>query len=569
MSTNRLSFPRILIDPKLSGGGIASLEPFFVLLYFSDVRESEEQWQKDQQKAARAAATRSKNGTTTGQKNAAASPTPATAAPTPFTPTTAQNRRAPLTSASHLSTQPTQAIPSIVQFPTHARTPATLVPDNYQPAYPDFGPLPGSGTHTSLNTSTAPSPSTFNAAHFQQMLERISPDHLAQMNTMLGTSLQPMDPGSGARLDLGYQGGQRGGWGSGNNYDFSSDRLGFPEGDRGSQADDEDSPAQDAPWNNQQADGASSGDEDHDGDGDVDMHNVNVQRRKRKHRFTQPDSDAEISPSAPTKKPRKKRENRRQKSRSIREVGDGDHRRVLEAAYPFIQQAVCLYTPWPLASPSRDPAADDDEFEALIDDAYDDAVERLTLDPCEFNSTNMSNEARNLLRARILQVRGCVMILVDKLVPACYGFIDIQSLSDPTPENIAVTEEANRQLVADLEGTFMYKDPTDSSDIATINRHGIFQKVLNGAFFAKKGINQRSFYFAGQELLPLETLGLFQDAIVCGIDRWKTGRYQIVDFGADTYRCIHEQSMEFLNAWVAEYELDVHPVNLAESIVEN
>jgi hypothetical protein len=44
----------------------------------------------------------------------------------------------------------------------------------------------------------------------------------------------------------------------------------------------------------------------------------------------------------------------------------------------------------------------------------------------------------------------------DKLVGAGYGFIDIQSLDDPTPENIAEVQETNRQLVADLEGKFMF-----------------------------------------------------------------------------------------------------------------
>jgi hypothetical protein len=44
----------------------------------------------------------------------------------------------------------------------------------------------------------------------------------------------------------------------------------------------------------------------------------------------------------------------------------------------------------------------------------------------------------------------------DKLVRTGYGFIDIQSLDDPTPENIAEAQETNRQLVADLEGKFMF-----------------------------------------------------------------------------------------------------------------
>ncbi|KAF7378420.1 hypothetical protein MSAN_00268600 [Mycena sanguinolenta] len=97
-----------------------------------------------------------------------------------------------------------------------------------------------------------------------------------------------------------------------------------------------------------------------------------------------------------------------------------------------------------------------------------------------------------------------------------------------------------------------------------ICRHPIFQKLFNATFFAKKGINRRSYYFAGLELLPLETLGLLMDAIVCGIDRWKSGRHEMVAFDAEVYRPVHAQSMAFLNKWVDEYRSAVHPVDLAK-----
>ncbi|KAJ6620724.1 hypothetical protein B0H10DRAFT_1945786 [Mycena sp. CBHHK59/15] len=508
----------------------------------------EEQRQRDRKKGAKAAATRDKNGTSTGRR-AASAPDPSTAAlsTTPLTPTTAQNRPAPvpLTGGSCLSTQQTQPIirqtqllaatpqssPSPlnqVQFPPRSRTPPSLVPDNYQPVYHDFGPLPGSGAHTSINNPTVTAPPNLSAAHFQQMIEKLSPEHLTQMNAILGTSLQPIDPGSSASLDLGQLGDQRGTWGGEDDYtNFGSDGSGFEGGGSGF-------PDDEGPTIKLATAPAM-----------VLMHDVDVQRKKKRKRSA-PEadltSDADDSPAAPPgkKRTRRKRVNRRQKSRSIQEF-TGDRRRVIEAAFPLIQKAVCLKLPWPLVSPSGDPAADDDDFEALIDDAYDDAVERLKLDPCEFNSQNLSNEERNL-------VCGCIMMLADGLVASEYGFTDVASLDDPTPENIAAVEE----------------NPEDVSDIATICCHRIFQKLLNRAFFAKKGINRRSYYFAGKDLLPLETLGLLNNSIVCGIDRWKTGCYQMVSFDAEIYATVHEQSMVFLNAWVAEYTLDAHPVNLAE-----
>ncbi|KAJ7767819.1 hypothetical protein B0H16DRAFT_1716729 [Mycena metata] len=161
------------------------------------------------------------------------------------------------------------------------------------------------------------------------------------------------------------------------------------------------------------------------------------------------------------------------------------------------------------------------------------------------------------------------MTEVDKLVAICFKFVDVKKLGDPTPENIAEAEGKNRQLVADLEGCFMYKVPTDTSDIGTIGRHCVFQQLLNAAFFAEKGINRRAFYFAGMDELPLETFGLFMDAVVCGIDRYKTGRYKMVDFDAEHYAHIHKESMTFLRAWVSEYQKDVHPVNLAQECLRD
>ncbi|KAJ7496738.1 hypothetical protein FB451DRAFT_1208642, partial [Mycena latifolia] len=157
------------------------------------------------------------------------------------------------------------------------------------------------------------------------------------------------------------------------------------------------------------------------------------------------------------------------------------------------------------------------------------------------------------------------MTAVDVLIPSCYGFTDPQDLKEPTPESIAAVLEANRKLVEDLCGTFMYEDPKQRDDIATICGHRIFQKLLNSAFFAKKGANRRAHYFNGMDLLPTETLALLMDAVVCGIDRWKTGEYdsRSAPFEAKTYAPVHRDSMAFLKTWILEYEADVYPVNLA------
>ncbi|KAJ7921625.1 hypothetical protein B0H13DRAFT_2318323 [Mycena leptocephala] len=252
----------------------------------------------------------------------------------------------------------------------------------------------------------------------------------------------------------------------------------------------------------------------------VEMHDVYVRKKHKKRKRvpqTDQDSDVDDSPSRsePAKKKRKKRANRRQKSRGIREF-TGDHRRILEKAYLFLQKALAIHI--------------------LIKDAWVEAIEFLELNPEDF-----SEILSNLIRSRISQFRGCVMAEADKV-----------SLDDPTPENIAEAQDTNRQLVADLEGKFMF---LDTSDTATVGRHPVFQKLLNAAFLAPKGQNRRAFYFTGHDLLPEAAFGFLMTA---------TGRHEVVAFDSETYRPVYQASMQFIRKWIAEYNKDVYPANLAE-----
>ncbi|KAJ7135977.1 hypothetical protein C8R44DRAFT_769406 [Mycena epipterygia] len=220
-----------------------------------------------------------------------------------------------------------------------------------------------------------------------------------------------------------------------------------------------------------------------------------------------------------------------------------------------------------MPSPSGDPSADDDEIEGLIENAWEDSLDFLGLDPNEVE--DRTDEESRLMRSRITQVRSAIMTQADLLVPAAYGFIDLASLANPTPEIIAATRESNRQLVEDLEGTFVYKDPKETSDMATIGRHTVFQNLLNAALFAKKGANRRGHYFAGLGMLPIETLGLLMDAVICAIHRWRTGEHKVVAFDREIYATIHQNSIKFLNAWLTEYANAIHPEDLARGLLRD
>ncbi|KAJ6544921.1 hypothetical protein B0H10DRAFT_1970008 [Mycena sp. CBHHK59/15] len=276
------------------------------------------------------------------------------------------------------------------------------------------------------------------------------------------------------------------------------------------------------------------------------MHDVNVQRKRKRTRSVPQANGGSDSDESPTvrsqKRPRKKRANRRQKSRSIREIA-GIRRSITEASYDFVQKRIAINNPFPAASETGDPSAADDEFQAVTEDSWDDAVRNLGLDPDDFQDIRMEES---------LLVRGYIMAVANELVR-----------TESHPEKIAEVREKNRDLVQSLEGTFMFLNPKDTGDLATVGHHSIFQKLLNAAFFAKKGKNCRAHYFNGLESLPEQTFGLLMDATVCGIDRWKTGEHQMVAFEAEEYRPIHRESMQFIKDWMAEFSRDVYPVNLA------
>ncbi|KAJ7204954.1 hypothetical protein GGX14DRAFT_569094 [Mycena pura] len=343
------------------------------------------------------------------------------------------------------------------------------------------------------------------------------------------------------------------------------------------------------PWNNAQANADAPEDEDLHQNAqsslDVTMHNIDVQRKKRRRKPSRPtedddsgsDSDrppAQRQRTTKKKSSRKKRANRRQKSRSIKDV-DEDRRPLVEACYALVQMEVTTKNPWP----STDPVTGDDQVETIVAGVWARAIVKLDLDAGDV--AHPSEAEFDLITSRISQVRGCVMTAADTLVPSAYGFVDPSSLSDPTPETIAATLEANRQLVEDLTGCFMYLDPKQTSDLSTICCHPIFQKLLNVVFFAKRGSNRRAEYFMGIpysvysptlftekgsiNIMPLESMALLMVAVVCAIDRWKTGEYNCKanPFDAKVYAPIHEATIQFLESWVVEYQAEVYPVDLA------
>ncbi|KAJ7921557.1 hypothetical protein B0H13DRAFT_2318258 [Mycena leptocephala] len=342
-----------------------------------------------------------------------------------------------------------------VQSAAPARSMPSLVPQDYQPVYPDFSQRGNADTFGSEQPR---------GDEFARMVARLRPDELAQLNEILvDTSDSRHDPQHYINLNL------EGGTFNNNHYSGITDELGLlgrDDGlDRGHSPTDDDLPRIPGILLNPMAAQAMmkadstkmlkvhlrqvtviiKGSPFSVFDSQVEMHDVDVRKKHKKRKHQDSDVDDSPSRSEPAKKKRKKRANRRQASRGIREF-TGDRRRIIEKAYLFLQKALAIHIPWPVASKSGDPSADDDEFQILFADAWAEAIGFLELDPEDFNEISLDES--NLICSRISQFRGCIMAGADKLVRTGYGFIDIQSLDDPTPKNIAEAQETNRQLVS-------------------------------------------------------------------------------------------------------------------------
>ncbi|KAJ7018409.1 hypothetical protein C8F04DRAFT_1328178 [Mycena alexandri] len=456
----------------------------------------------------------------------------------------------------------------------HRRQESTRMPQNYQPTYPSFSSLNNSALYTTPRANLGlppPPPLSPEQPPFSPEQPPFSSEQLAQMDQILKNF--EVDPSGPNSSQLAFDDSANS-WSTGNsNNNMDAPALGDADGDH-----DNDGEYEEKPWNNAAVANDGEYDDIHKNAQSsleesplfVTEYDVDVQKRKRKRAaVASSGSESEMDQSLKknkNKKRRKKKANRKQGSRSIKDL-DVERQGIVKASFDPIQRDVTTKLAWPVASPSGDPGADDDEIEMLIDDAWEAGCERQDVNPDDIPAR--TPQESNLIHARISQVRGVVVTVADALVPASYDFIDINNLTDPTDENIAQAREDNRQQVEALTGTFMYSDPTKTDDLSTICHHSVFQKVLNGAFFAKKGLNRRGHYFEGMEELPLETLALIMDAVVCSIDRWKTGEHQIVAFSAEVYAPFHISTMKFLEAWYVEYERDVYPENLARKLLRD
>ncbi|KAJ7606691.1 hypothetical protein FB45DRAFT_1040937 [Roridomyces roridus] len=103
-------------------------------------------------------------------------------------------------------------------------------------------------------------------------------------------------------------------------------------------------------------------------------------------------------------------------------------------------------------------------------------------------------------------------------------------------------------------------------------RHPAVQYVVNKSFFAKTGAGRRAYLFEGMDLFPVQTLALVLDAIMCAIDRWKSGEHDIkaYPFSAAKYGAEHVATLDFLRVWIAEFKkTEKHPVDLATECLKN
>ncbi|KAJ6617711.1 hypothetical protein B0H10DRAFT_2218427 [Mycena sp. CBHHK59/15] len=302
----------------------------------------------------------------------------------------------------------------------------------------------------------------------------------------------------------------------------------------------------------------------------VTMQDVQLPRNKRR-RESQNDDDDEHDGRQP--KRRKKAQNRPQNSRSIKDVAE-ESQRILTRAFVHLKVEMALDLPWPLTETAAGEDSDAaSEIDLMVLDAW--AAGCVDILGLVRGSTDVFPEPttaeRNLIRARISQFRGVIKQTVGLLIAVNYGFLDVQSLAEPTAENIEKAIEHNRDLVDTLlgksvvTGSFLYKDPSNKSLADSICRNPIFQRLLNAVFFGR-GQNNRSRYFAGLEELPMVTLALLMCAVMAGIDEWKTGRCVGVKFEFSPYAGKYDECLVYLEDW-DKYCMDQPGDNLTTALL--
>ncbi|KAF8876416.1 hypothetical protein BD779DRAFT_1560568 [Infundibulicybe gibba] len=175
--------------------------------------------------------------------------------------------------------------------------------------------------------------------------------------------------------------------------------------------------------------------------------------------------------------------------------------------------------------------------------AWDSACTKLELDDEE-----PELEQLRRIRDRISQFRGQLKAHARTCLPSAFGFVSIQTLRDPTPEQIASTMASNRQKVSDLKETFWYTTPENTKIPDSMYRNPIIQNLLNVHWFGD-GTHNRAFYFSGLSLLPLITIALILSAVACAIDEWKTGRFVGVGFERTHYAARFNRFLKTLQQW--------------------
>ncbi|KAJ7448236.1 hypothetical protein B0H11DRAFT_2289872 [Mycena galericulata] len=275
-----------------------------------------------------------------------------------------------------------------------------------------------------------------------------------------------------------------------------------------------------------------------------------------------PESSPESPPDAPQsdseEPPKKKKKKKNQASRSIKAI-DVDLQSICEKAYLYLKIYLTHLLPWPRVAQANN------QYEVLLLKAWHSACVELG-----FEDVAPDENCLKIIRLRVPQFRLDLKKVVEVHVPAAYGFKNIQTLAEPTTENIAKAIADNRKLVADLQKTFHYLNPNDSTQPNTMCRNPIFKIVL-AAYWFGADTNNRASYFKGRTELEWETLSLIVVAVLNGIDQYKTGRFVRIKFEHQAYYPHYTKILAGLRAWDAWCKADAsknNTRNLAQELKE-
>ncbi|KAI0287420.1 hypothetical protein BC826DRAFT_917178, partial [Russula brevipes] len=151
-------------------------------------------------------------------------------------------------------------------------------------------------------------------------------------------------------------------------------------------------------------------------------------------------------------------------------------------------------------------------------------------------------DALTVIMRRASQMRGEVKSKIRLLVLSSYDF---------NPSQTSTGREYNLKRVATLKEDLNFTYKGNVLERKGLYQNPILQKAINVIWFANR-IDEGVLYSKFFRPIPLPTIALVLTAIECGINEWRTGSREDIDFKLSDYKNTYEDHVVMLNIFKDE-----------------